>query len=100
VIAVAPGKARGLADGFPARYAATHKPVGQRVVTLESDIMEFLGRRRGRLFCDECLARELRYAQPARIDAVAKVICATVGFRRAAETCAGCGGVRDGTKAG
>jgi hypothetical protein len=92
--------ARSLAEGFAGRYAAPRKPAGRRTVTVESDIIEFLGRRRGRLFCDDCLTRELRYAQRTRIDAATKVIGATVGFRRATEMCAGCGGVRDGTKAG
>ena len=69
-------------------------------MTLESDIIEFLERRRGRLFCDECLTRELRYAQRSRVDAATKVIGATLGFRRATETYAGCGGISDGTKAG
>jgi hypothetical protein len=63
-----------LAESFPGRYAAPCKPAGRRAVTLESDIIVFLSRRRGRLFCDECLTRELRYAQRARIDAVTKAI--------------------------
>ena len=69
-------------------------------MTLESDIIEFLNRRRGRLFRDECVTLELRYAQRARIDAATKMIGMTVGFRRATETSAGCGGTRDGIQAG
>jgi hypothetical protein len=68
-------------------------------VTLESTIMEYLAHRRGKLFCDDCLARALRGYQRARVKAATQAIGAATGFQRATETCAGCGGIQDGTKA-
>jgi hypothetical protein len=35
-----------LAVRFPGRYSPPHKPAGRPSVTLESDIIEFLGKRR------------------------------------------------------
>jgi hypothetical protein len=66
---------------------------------LETEIMDFLTRHKGRLYCDECLTRELKRHQRARISAATHEISVATGFQRATETCAGCGGVQDGTKA-
>ena len=69
------------------------------IAMLENAIMDYLTRRRGKLFCDDCLTHELRGYQRARIRTATQAIGATMGFQRAKETCAGCGGVQDGTKA-
>jgi hypothetical protein len=66
---------------------------------LQTTIMDFLTRRRGKLFCDDCLARELQGYDRARVSTTTRAIGAATGFHRAKETCAGCGGVHDGTKA-
>jgi hypothetical protein len=69
-------------------------------VAVENQIMDYLGRRRGKLYCDDCLTRELRGYQRATVAEATQAIGASVGFRWATETCAGCGEVRHGTKAG
>jgi hypothetical protein len=66
---------------------------------LESAIIEFLIRHRGRLYCDDCLTRELKGYDRARVSTATRAFRAATGFYRAKETCAGCGGTHDGTKA-
>ena len=69
-------------------------------MTLESQIMDLLTRRRGHLFCEECTARELRLPNPGNVGAAIDAIGAAEGFRRTTGTCSRCGGERDGIKAG
>ena len=66
----------------------------------ENQIMEFLTRRRGRLFCAECIPLELHWPNPKDIGGMMHAIGMAKGFRRAAETCSRCGATRDGIKAG
>jgi hypothetical protein len=66
---------------------------------LEHEIMDYLTRHKGGLYCDECLTRELKGYQRATISAATHAISSATGFQRATQTCAGCGGVQDGTEA-
>jgi len=65
-------------------------------VSVEARIIAFLSRRRGQLFCDDCLRRELQLTQHAAVEGATESVGAAVGFRRATETGAGCGGSRLG----
>jgi hypothetical protein len=69
-------------------------------VTPENRIMDLLTRRRRRLFCADCIARELRLPTPETIRNAIDAIGSAKGFRRATEACSQCGAVRDGIKAG
>jgi hypothetical protein len=66
---------------------------------LESAIMDYLTRRKCKLFCDDCLTRELQGYQRARIRTATLAIGTVTGFQRTTETCASCGGMEDGAKA-
>jgi hypothetical protein len=69
-------------------------------VSIESQIMELLTRRRGRLFCDDCIPIALRWPNPKDISGAMHAIGMAKGFRRATGICSRCGGERDGIKAG
>jgi hypothetical protein len=56
-------------------------------VTLENQIMDLLARRRRRLFCKDCIARELRLPNPGDIKDAIDAIGRAKGFRRATDTC-------------
>jgi hypothetical protein len=68
-------------------------------VTLESQIMDLLWRLRGRLFCEECIARELRLPNPSNVRPAIDAIGAAAGVRRTTGICSRCGGEREGIKA-
>jgi hypothetical protein len=72
----------------------------ERAVTPDNQIMDLLSRRRGRLFCEECIARELRLPNPGNVRAAIDAIGAAAGFRRTTGICSRYGGQRDGIKAG
>jgi hypothetical protein len=76
-----PDTMQSLAEGVLGRYSPPHKPAGRRPVTLESDIIEFLRRSRGRLFCNGCLRRKLQITQCERVEIAREAIGAAVGFR-------------------
>jgi hypothetical protein len=65
-------------------------------VSVEARIIAFLSRRRGQLFCDDCLRRELQLTQHAAVERATEAVGAAVGFRRATETCARCARSRSG----
>jgi hypothetical protein len=54
----------------------------------------------GKLVRDDCLRLELQLTQHAAVGNATEAIGTVIGFRKATETCAGCGGVRAGTKSG
>jgi hypothetical protein len=53
---------------------------------LEQSIMNYLTRRRGRLYCDDCLAREIQSYDRARVSTATRAIGVVTGFHRAKET--------------
>ncbi len=65
-------------------------------MTLEGEIIEFLVRHRGQVFCDSCLQRELQISPRAGIASATAAIGVAIGFRQVTTECAGCGKVRDG----
>jgi hypothetical protein len=69
-------------------------------MTTQNQIMEFLMRRRGRLFCEDCIPLELHWPNPKDIRGAMHAIGMAEGFRRATEICSRCGAVRNGIKAG
>jgi hypothetical protein len=69
-------------------------------VSVEARIIAFMSRRRGQLFCDDCLRRELQLTQHAAVEQATESVGAAVGFRRATETCARCGRVQAGSRLG
>jgi len=69
-------------------------------VTPQDQIIEFLTRRRGRLFCADCIPLELRWPNPKDINGAMHAIGTAKGFRWATEACSRCGAIRDGIKAG
>jgi hypothetical protein len=71
-----------------------------RAVTPENQIMELLTRRRGRLFCADCIPLELRWPNPKDISGAMHAIGMAKGFRLATGTCSRCGGECEGIKAG
>ena len=48
-------------------------------VSVEARIIAFLSRRRGQLFCDDCLRRELQLTQHAAVERATKSVGAAVG---------------------
>jgi hypothetical protein len=69
-------------------------------MTPESQIMDLLTKRKGRLFCEGCIALELRLPNPRTIKGAIDAVGAAKGFRWATEMCSRCGAVQDGIKAG
>jgi hypothetical protein len=69
-------------------------------MTPENQIMDLLTRRRGRLFCADCIPQELRWPNPKDIAGMMHAIGMAQGFRLAAGTCSRCGGECEGVKAG
>ena len=69
-------------------------------MTPENQIMGLPTRRRGRLFCEDCIPLALRWPNPKDIMGAMHAIGMAKGFRRATEACSRCGEVRDGIKAG
>ena len=82
------------------RYVRRRGADEDRAVTPENQIMELLTRRRGRLFCADCIARELQWPNPKDTLAAMHAIGMAKGFRRATEACSRCGATCDGIKAG
>jgi|HubBroStandDraft_2_1064218.scaffolds.fasta_scaffold2357166_1 hypothetical protein len=79
-------------------YAAAHHSTRWAAVTLEGQIIEFLHSNRGKLFCDDCLRRELQVTRNAALETATKAIGGSIGFRRITESCEACGATRIGTK--
>ena len=69
-------------------------------MTSENQIMDLLTRRRGHLFCEQCIALELQLYNPRKIKDAVAAIGSAKGFRRAPGTCSRCGGEGEGIKAG
>lgn len=69
-------------------------------MTLESEMIDLLSRRRDKLFCDECLRRLLHGSHLRCIADTADAVGMAAGFRRLKGICANCGGAAVGTKAG
>jgi hypothetical protein len=69
-------------------------------VTPENQIMELLTRRRGRLFCVDCIPLELHWPNPKDLAGAMHAIGMAKGFRLATGACSRCGGEREGIKAG
>ena len=82
------------------RYAALQNADGDRAVTPENQIMELLARRRGRLFCADCIPLELHWPNPKDLAGAMHAIGMAKGFRLATGACSRCGGEREGIKAG
>jgi hypothetical protein len=89
-----------MVDARVPRYAGRRGADKDRAVTPENQIMELLTRRRGRLFCEDCIARELQWPNPKDTLTAMHAIGMAKGFRRATEACSRCGATRDGIKAG
>jgi hypothetical protein len=85
---------------WASRLTCPGRQTDSGAVTLESEIADFLCRRRGRLFCDECLRRLLHKSNLPRVADAADSVGTTTGFQRLDGMCANCGGSRTGTKAG
>jgi hypothetical protein len=82
------------------RYATRRSADKDRVLTIEGQIIELLSRRRGRLFCADCIPLELHWPNPKDVSGAMHAIGMTRGFRVATGTCSRCGGEREGIKAG
>ena len=86
--------------GEPPRPVSCTRGWDGAAVSVEARIIAFLSRRRGQLFCDDCLRRGLQLTQHAAVERATESVGAAVGFRRATETCARCGRVQAGSRLG
>jgi hypothetical protein len=91
---------RPLVGRGTSRYPGRRSADKDNAVTIESEIMELLARRRGRLYCADCMPQELRWPNPKDISSAMHAIGMAKGFRVATGTCCRCGGECEGIKAG
>lgn len=69
-------------------------------MTAENQIIELLTRRRGRLFCTDCIPLALHWPNPKDILGAMDAIGMAKGFHLATGACSRCGGEHEGIKAG